>query len=118
MGDAVLPNFEAQCQAMLAARPKAISSIMGLFDPSFVSEMKARSILWIATATTVAEACAAEAAGADAIIAQGMEAGGHRGSFRAEDVEGSLEQGTSEAVKLSCVHFTVRSRSTCARPAT
>ena len=32
-------------------------------------------------ATTVSEALAAEAAGADAIVAQGMEAGGHRGAF-------------------------------------
>jgi nitronate monooxygenase len=43
--------------------------------------------LWFATATTVAEAKAAEEAGADAIIAQGMEAGGHRGAFRADEAE-------------------------------
>jgi nitronate monooxygenase len=64
-----------------------MSSIMGLYAPAFVSEMKARGILWFATATTVAEAKAAEAAGADAVIAQGMEAGGHRGAFHAEDAE-------------------------------
>jgi nitronate monooxygenase len=86
-GDAVLPDFEAQCQAMLAVAPKAISSIMGLYAPAFVSEMKARGILWFATATTVAEAREAEAAGAGAIIAQGMEAGGHRGAFHAEQAE-------------------------------
>jgi nitronate monooxygenase len=82
-----LPDFEAQCQAVLAAAPKAISSIMGVYAPAFVSEMKSREILWFATATTVAEAKAAEAAGADAIIAQGMEAGGHRGAFHAEGAE-------------------------------
>ncbi len=81
MGDATLPDFDAQCQAMLKAAPKAISSIMGLYPPLFVAEMKARSILWLATVTTVAEAKAAEAAGADVIVAQGMEAGGHRGAF-------------------------------------
>ena len=86
-GDAKLPNFEAQCQAMIAASPKVISSIMGLYSPAFVSEMKAHGILWFATATTVAEAKAAEAAGADAIIAQGMEAGGHRGAHRADEAE-------------------------------
>jgi nitronate monooxygenase len=86
-GDAVLPDFEAQCQAMIAAAPKVISSIMGLYAPAFVSQMKARGILWLATATTVAEARAAEAAGADAIIAQGMEAGGHRGAFDAQEAE-------------------------------
>ena len=83
-GDAALPDFEAQCQAMIDAAPKVISSIMGLYAPAFVSEMKERGILWFATATTVAEARAAEAAGADAIIAQGMEAGGHRGAFHAD----------------------------------
>jgi nitronate monooxygenase len=87
MGDAVLPDFEKQCRAMIAAKPRAISSIMGLYSPAFVDEMKSHKILWFATATTVAEARAAEGAGADAIIAQGMEAGGHRGAFRAEDAE-------------------------------
>jgi nitronate monooxygenase len=72
---------------MLDARPTAISSIMGVYAPGFVAEMKARGILWFATATTVAEAKAAEAAGADAIVAQGMEAGGHRGAFHAENAE-------------------------------
>jgi nitronate monooxygenase len=89
-GDAKLPDFAAQCQAMLTVAPKAISSIMGLYPPAFVSELQARGIPWFATATTVPEAKAAEAAGADAIIAQGMEAGGHRGSFRAEDAEFQL----------------------------
>lgn len=90
MADGVLPDFEAQCRAMLEARPRAISSIMGVFAPQFVAEMKARGILWFATATTVAEAQAAADAGADAIIAQGIEAGGHRGSFRAEDGEAQM----------------------------
>lgn len=85
--EGVLPNFDAQCRAMLEAKPKAISSIMGLYAPEFVREMKARGILWFATATTVAEARAAAAAGADAIIAQGAEAGGHRGTFDASEAE-------------------------------
>lgn len=87
MGDAALPDFESQCKAIVAARPKAISSIMGLYAPAFVAELKAQGILWFATATTVAEALAAERAGADAIIAQGMEAGGHRGAFHADEAE-------------------------------
>jgi nitronate monooxygenase len=86
-GDAGLPDFEAQCQAMLNITPKVISSIMGVYPPSFVSELKAQGILWFANATTVAEAKAAEKAGADAIVAQGMEAGGHRGAFRVEEAE-------------------------------
>jgi nitronate monooxygenase len=89
-GEGVLPDFHAQCEAMLAARPPVISSIMGLYAPEFVAAMKAYGILWFATATTADEARAAEAAGADAIIAQGMEAGGHRGTFRADDAESQM----------------------------
>ncbi|HLJ76083.1 MAG TPA: nitronate monooxygenase [Acidobacteriaceae bacterium] len=90
MAEGVLPDFDAQCRAMLEAKPRAISSIMGVFAPGFVEEMKAHGIVWLATATTVDEARAAEAAGADAIVAQGMEAGGHRGSFQAEDGEAQM----------------------------
>ena len=83
-------DFAAQCAAVLAARPPIVSTIMGLWDADFVAELKARGILWICNATTLAEAREAEAAGADAIIAQGAEAGGHRGSFTPEAAEAQL----------------------------
>lgn len=86
-GNSPLPDFEAQCQTMLAVAPKVISSIMGVYPTAFVSELKRRNILWFANATTLAEAKAAEKAGADAIVAQGMEAGGHRGAFQPHDAE-------------------------------
>jgi len=89
-GDMTPLNFDEQCQALLRTAPTAVSSIMGLYPPSFVSELKSRRISWFATATTVAEAKAAEAAGADVIIAQGMEAGGHRGAFDATKAEQQL----------------------------
>lgn len=81
--DTALLDFEAQCAALLAARPVAVSSIMGLYPPAFVEQLKAARIAWFANVTTVAEARAAEAAGADVIVAQGAEAGGHRGAFTA-----------------------------------
>ncbi|HYK34910.1 nitronate monooxygenase [Alloacidobacterium sp.] len=86
-GNGVLPDFDAQCEAMLKASPKVISSIMGVYQATFVAKMKERGILWFANATTVVEARAAERAGADAIVAQGMEAGGHRGTFCADEAE-------------------------------
>jgi nitronate monooxygenase len=86
-GDAVPLDFTAQCEALLAAAPRVVSSIMGLFPEEFIAEIKARGIAWFACATTLAEARAAEAAGADAIIAQGSEAGGHRGAFDAAAAE-------------------------------
>lgn len=82
-GNAQPPQFAAQCEALLAAAPKAISSVMGLYPPDFVTRMKAAGIKWLATASTLAEAIAAERAGADAIVVQGMEAGGHRAAFDA-----------------------------------
>ncbi len=83
-------NFDAQCDAMLAVCPRVISSIMGVYPAPFVARMKERGIKWFATVTSVTEALTAEAAGADVIIAQGVEAGGHRGSFETEDISRSL----------------------------
>ena len=88
--DAPAIDFAAQCRAMLDASPAVISSIMGVYSPEIVAEMKARRIAWFATATTVAEAREAAAAGADVIVAQGMEAGGHRGAFDADVAERRL----------------------------
>ena len=89
-GDGGVLDFDAQCEAMLEARPALISSIMGLYPEAFVARMKQRGIKWFATVTTVAEARAAVAAGADAVVAQGMEAGGHRGAFEAGEAERAL----------------------------
>ena len=80
-GDAPLPDFAAQCDAILDAAPAVVSSIMGVYSPAYVERLKQRGIQWFATATTLAEATQAAAAGADAIVAQGYEAGGHRGAF-------------------------------------
>lgn len=89
-GDARPHDFMAQCEATVAARPTVVSSIMGLYPPAYVEQLKASGIAWFATATTVAEARAAADAGADAIVVQGMEAGGHRGSFDPAEAERRL----------------------------
>lgn len=86
-GDAVPPDFSAQCEALLDAAPPIVSSVMGLFPPEFVLRLKRKDITWFANVSTLAEARAAEAAGADVIVAQGMEAGGHRGCFDATRAE-------------------------------
>ena len=87
MGDAKPLDFDAQCAALLTAGPQVVSTIMGLFPDKFVAELKARGVAWFACATTLAEARAAEVAGADAVVAQGFEAGGHRGAFDAAEAE-------------------------------
>jgi nitronate monooxygenase len=80
-GDSVLQDFAAQCETFLEVAPTAVSSIMGVFPAAYVGRLKEQGIAWFATATTLGEARIAQEAGADAIIAQGYEAGGHRGAF-------------------------------------
>ena len=74
-------SFSKQCEAMLSVHPQVISSIMGLYPSTFVTQMKQEGIKWFATVTSVSEALMAEQAGADALVVQGSEAGGHRGNF-------------------------------------
>lgn len=82
-GDAGPADFDAQFDALVAARPTAASTIMGVFSAAQARRLKAAGIAWFACATTLDEALQAQAAGADAVVAQGMEAGGHRGAFDA-----------------------------------
>jgi nitronate monooxygenase len=89
-GDAAPPDFREQFETLVDLKPTAVSSIMGVFPPEFVARLKEKGIAWFATATTLAEARQAWAAGADAIIAQGAEAGGHRGSFDHASAERQL----------------------------
>ena len=103
-GNVVLPDFQTQCDALLEASPAIVSSIMGLYSDRFVARMKTKGIKWFATVTTASEAKTAERAGADAIIAQGMEAGGHRSAFDVTQAETrmvglfSLISGVADAV--------------------
>ena len=108
-GNLVLPNFQAQCDALLEASPMIVSSIMGRYPDRFVRQMKTKSVKWFATVTTVGEAKEAERAGADAVIAQGMEAGGHRSAFDVTQAETrmvglfSLISGVADAVTTPVV---------------
>lgn len=108
-GDGAPPVFVDQCDAMLEIAPPILSSIMGLYPAPFVARMKERGIKWFANVSTVEEARAAEAAGADVIVAQGSEAGGHRGCFEASQAEArqvglfSLLPAVVDAVRLPVV---------------
>lgn len=75
------PSFDdARLGLLLDLRPAVVSFHFGLPDATAVAALRSAGIRLISTATTVAEARALEAAGIDAIIAQGYEAGGHRGA--------------------------------------
>jgi nitronate monooxygenase len=83
------PFDEAMCALVEELRPELVSFHFGLPEPALVVRVRAAGAIVLASATTVAEARALEAGGAHAIIAQGAEAGGHRGTF--------LELGDDEA---------------------
>ena len=67
--------------AVIDAAPSAVSFHFGLPPAEVVTALKQRGVLLLATATSRDEARAAAAAGIDVIVAQGIEAGGHRGMF-------------------------------------
>ncbi|WP_309977894.1 nitronate monooxygenase [Agromyces sp. 3263] len=78
---AYLPSFEEQWTAVLEARPAVASFVFGVPSADVVEQARARGIRLVGTATSVDEAVALEASGVDAIVATGLEAGGHRVSF-------------------------------------
>lgn len=74
--------FDAQKADLIAdIRPDIVSFHFGLPTPDMMARVKAADVRIIATATSIAEARFLADAGVDAIIAQGWEAGGHRGNF-------------------------------------
>lgn len=78
---AIGPGFDDDhLDFVLRVRPAVVSFHFGAPEPTAVEALKEAGITLISSATTVAEARALEGAGMDAIIAQGWEAGGHRGS--------------------------------------
>ena len=72
-------------ELLFADPPAAVSFVFGCPTPEIVQRFQALgSEVWI-TVTTPAEASAAQSAGADVLVAQGSEAGGHRGTWRDDD---------------------------------
>jgi nitronate monooxygenase len=82
--------FKDQFTALVEAAPPAASFTFGCLTQEQAQALKARGTFVIGTATTVAEAKAWAAIGADAICAQGFEAGGHRGTFLSSTWESSI----------------------------
>jgi nitronate monooxygenase len=71
---------------LLRAKPELVSFHFGLPEPEVLQTIKSAGIYVICSATTVAEARDLAQRGVDAIIAQGTEAGGHRGTFTGVDI--------------------------------
>lgn len=79
--------FDAEMADVLQAHPPAVVSFhFGLPSPDLLARVKAMGCRVVSSATTVAEALWLEQHGVDAIVAQGLEAGGHRGMFLSDDL--------------------------------
>jgi nitronate monooxygenase len=81
--------FSEQLAAVLDSGATVFSFTFGVPPPSAIEAIRARGMFVIGTATTVEEAVVLELAGVDAVVTQGSEAGGHRGTF-ATDFEGAM----------------------------
>ena len=89
--------FSAEAADVLEAfKPAVVSFHFGLPAPALLQRVKAWGSLVLSSATTVQEALWLQAHGADAVIAQGLEAGGHRGMFLSDDL--STQMGTMALV--------------------
>jgi nitronate monooxygenase len=79
--------FDAEmCTALLEFAPPVVSFHFGLPDEALLAPLRRQGARILSSATTVEEACWLEARGVDAVIAQGVEAGGHRGMFLTDDL--------------------------------
>ena len=91
VGAARRPFSAAAAELLAEFRPAVVSFHFGLPAPELLARVRETGAKVLASATTVAEALWLEAQGVDAVIAQGAEAGGHRGMFL--DSELALQRG-------------------------
>jgi nitronate monooxygenase len=89
---------DAMLETLVAAKPRVVSFHFGLPPAERMRALRDAGIVLIASATSVAEGLAAAAAGVQAVVAQGYEAGGHRGVFDPEAPDDRL--GTMALTRL------------------
>ena len=97
------PDITQQLEAIWALPPAILTFHFGIPSPAIIQAAHSRNISVGITATNVEEALAIVKSGADFIVAQGIEAGGHRGTFNAvgEDSELPTEQLVRDLVKAT-----------------
>jgi len=79
------PDFEKQLEVVVENNVNVFSFTFGIPDKKYIDRLKQNHTLIVGTATSVNEAVKLQNAGCDCIVAQGFEAGGHRGSFDYQD---------------------------------
>lgn len=80
----------AMLAMLLEVKPRVVSFHFGLPSAAAIRALKQEGVLLLASATSLAEARDVERAGADLVVAQGVEAGGHRGVFNPEAADDGL----------------------------
>ena len=116
-----VPFNHAMADVLQAFKPAVVSFHFGLPAPDLLARVKSWGSLVLSSATTVAEAQWLQAHGADAVIAQGMEAGGHRGMFLSDDLgqqSGTCGQGAMAATALGAAGVQMGSAYLCSHEAT
>jgi nitronate monooxygenase len=91
------PFGDEAAEVLEEFRPAVVSFHFGLPGKALLARVRARGAFVVSSATTLREALWLQANGADAVIAQGLEAGGHRGHFL--DVDVALQAGTAELLE-------------------
>jgi nitronate monooxygenase len=85
-----MPFDDAFCAVVEEVKPRVVSFHFGLPEPGLFRRVKAAGCVTMSSATTVAEARWLEDRGVDVVIAQGFEAGGHRGMFLSDDLNAQV----------------------------
>ncbi len=89
-GPSRIPFSRQTAMLLEQFRPAVVSFHFGLPEPELLQQLRRWEVRILSTATTVQEGLWLEAHGVDAVIAQGLEAGGHRGMFLTEDLNSQL----------------------------
>jgi nitronate monooxygenase len=102
------PSFDELFAAAIETGASAFSFTFGILPAAAIAEIKRRGLFLAGSATTVAEAVALEQAGVDAVVTQGSEAGGHRGTFMGDFDRGmvgtiSLVPQVADAVRVPVI---------------
>jgi len=101
-------NYHEQIDAIISQNCKIVSFTFGNLDIQSIDKLKRNGAILIGTCTSVHEAITLEKSGIDIVCVQGLEAGGHRGSFTSEDIPKigglSLLSQVSETVKVPIIY--------------
>jgi len=86
LNDLKINTYQEQIEAVIEEKCKILSFTFGNIDDQNILKLKENGVVLIGTCTSVEEALQLEQSGIDIICVQGIEAGGHRGSFDAENI--------------------------------